>query len=577
MRVAHVVSLLALSAAWVAAAPQTGNSSPGSRCTNLLNTDAKQLPSPATRFESAVANAARAAQGEGPAVPAHCEVIGLIHERVGFNSQRFAIRFHMRLPDDWNGRFFFEGGGGSNGNLGAALGNLQGSQRRNALQLGYAVVSQDSGHDNTINNDPNLNGTSVFAFDPQARTDWGYNSYDQVTQTAKALIRIYYGRAPERSYYVGCSEGGREGVLMSQKFPAYFDGILACAPGIRIPRAALTQAWNFQIWAAVAKAAGIYDRDGVPFVNKALTDEDLALAASAVLEACDTLDGAKDGMVLNFEGCSQALVHPKLAAVTCQGGKRASCLSQAQVSALERIISGPRDANGEPLYSDWAWDAGFGGAASRGYFQGWRSWSIGDYEAASVSSIATALVATSSAASSTPPEPVKAFGPDAARYLLNVDINTVMAKATATNRGTFPVSTWDLMNMGGTDLSAFRNRGGKLLIAHGVSDPIFSVKDSIAWFKSVNQANNGNASAFLRVFPVPGMNHCAGGPATDQFDAFAALVDWVEKSTAPERIVATAGNATPWPGRTRPLCLYPKHAQYKGSGNIEDAASFECR
>jgi hypothetical protein len=127
----------------------------------------------------------------------------------------------MRLPSQWNGKFFFEGGGGSNGNAGEALGNLQGQQTTNALVLGYAVVSQDSGHDNATNNDPKLNGSQTFGFDEQARLDFGYNSYDQVTQAAKALIKLYYGKGPERSYYLGCSEGGREAMMMSQRFPDY--------------------------------------------------------------------------------------------------------------------------------------------------------------------------------------------------------------------------------------------------------------------------------------------------------------------------------------------------------------------
>src|SRR5262249_42609829 len=180
-------------------------------------------------FTSAVRNAARAAQGNAPALPEHCDVLGKMNERSGANGQQYAIKFHLRLPIAWNGKFFFEGGGGSNGNLGNALGNLQGQQRTNALALGYTVVSQDSGHDNQVNNEANRNGTVTFGFDAQARLDFGYNSYDQVTQAAKALIRLYYGRAPERSYYVGCSEGGREAMMMSQRFPSYFDGILACA------------------------------------------------------------------------------------------------------------------------------------------------------------------------------------------------------------------------------------------------------------------------------------------------------------------------------------------------------------
>ena len=200
-------------------------------CAELSKTGAARLPNSTTVLTSVMMNVARAAQGNAPALPEHCEVQGKMNERTGANGQQYAIKFHLRLPSAWNGKFFFEGGGGANGNLGNALGNLQGQQRTNALTLGYAVVSQDSGHDNQVNNDPNRNGTATFGLDPQARIDFGYNSYDQVTQAAKALIRIYYGRAPERSYYVGCSEGGREAMMMSQRFPAYFDGILACAPG----------------------------------------------------------------------------------------------------------------------------------------------------------------------------------------------------------------------------------------------------------------------------------------------------------------------------------------------------------
>jgi hypothetical protein len=135
----------------------------------------------------------------------------------------------------------------------------------------------------------------------------------------------------------------------------------------------------------------------------------------------------------------------------------------------------------------------------------------------------------------------------------------------------------DFMMASSTDLSAFKSRGGKMVIVHGVSDPVFSINDTIHWWNDVNKANNGAAAEFVRLFAVPGMNHCAGGPATDQFDAFTALVNWVEKSTAPTKIVATAGGATPWPGRTRPLCAYPQQARYNGSGSVDDAASFSCK
>ena len=261
----------------IAALPCIGQSI-SSKCSSL--TAPAGLPNPTTVINSAALNAPRAAQGNTPALPEHCEIQGRMNERTGVNSQRYAIRFHLRLPTDWNGKFFFEGGGGSNGNLGNALGNLQGQQRGNALAMGFAVVSTDSGHDNAVNNDPNRNGTVTFGFDPQARRDFGYNSYDQVAQAAKAIIRAYYGRAPERSYYVGCSEGGREAMMMSQRFPTYFDGILACSPGFKLAKAALFgHAADAQALAEVAKTSGIFDRFGQPLLNKTFTDEDLDLAA----------------------------------------------------------------------------------------------------------------------------------------------------------------------------------------------------------------------------------------------------------------------------------------------------------
>ena len=133
------------------------------------------------------------------------------------------------------------------------------------------------------------------------------------------------------------------------------------------------------------------------------------------------------------------------------------------------------------------------------------------------------------------------------------------------------------MHASGSDLSAFRRRGGKLIVVHGASDPIFSLHDSIAWWKGVDVASQGNAASFTRLFNVPGMGHCSGGPATDQFDAFSAVVAWVEQGTAPDRIVATARAATPWPGRTRPLCAWPAQARYTGAGSIEQASNFVCR
>lgn len=535
-----------------------------------------RLPNPTTAITSAnlkppsAAVAGRGGRGGVPALPEHCEVFGKMNERTGANGQHYAIKFHMRLPSAWNSKFFFEGGGGSNGNIGDALGNLQGQQPSNALVLGYAVVSQDSGHDNAVNNDPKLNGTQTFGWDEQARLDFGYNSYDQVTQAAKAIIKAYYGKPPARSYYVGCSEGGREGMMMSQRFPDYFDGILACSPGFKLPKAAIAEAWDTQSFAVVAKEAGLNDANGEPFINKTYTDADMALIANTILAACDKLDGVEDGMISNFTACKPALVEPKLSAITCKGAKDTGCLTPQQVSAFEKVLGGAKNSKGEALYSDWAWDAGISNP-------GWRIWKLGMYNAPVNSSINATLGAGAvSAIFTTPPTPVAATGPAPVAYLLNFSFDNDAPKIFAEN-STYSKSAWDFMLASSTDLSAYRKHGGKLLIAQGVSDPVFSINDTISWLNEVNKANKGKASEFVRLFAVPGMNHCAGGPATDRFDAFSALVAWVENKTAPASIVATAGPMTPWPNRTRPLCSYPAYAHYRGSGSVEDAASFVCK
>ena len=201
---------------------------------------------------------------------------------------------------------------------------------------------------------------------------------------------------------------------------------------------------------------------------------------------------------------------------------------------------------------------------------------MGAYDSPNNNAIIVGLGAGAvSAIFTTPPTVLPGSGAAPVAHLLGLDFDREAAKVSGKS-GEYNQSALEFMMASSTDLSGFKNHGGKLVIVQGVSDPVFSIKDTINWWTEVNSLNGSRADEFVRLFGVPGMNHCAGGPATDQFDAFSALVNWVEKSTAPNQIVATAGNATPWPGRTRPLCPYPKQARYKGSGSIEDAANFSC-
>lgn len=502
----------------------------------------------------------------GAMLPAHCEVFGTLDRHDGADGQQYAIRYHLRLPAVWNGRFFFQGGAGTNGVVGDALGFVGGGQAP-ALTLGYAVVSQDSGHDNRRNTDPERGGDIVFGSDPVARANYGGSSLKRVTDVAKAVIARLYGRAPERSYFVGCSKGGQEGMALAQRFPDEFDGIIAAAPGFSLPRAALAQVWDVQTFGTLAAQPG---RSGFDFrrLPATFSEAQFGLVRAAVLAACDANDGLADGIVGRFERCTARRVLPQLRRRSCTAGAAgALCLSTAQIDALQRSLNGPRDAAGRSLYASFPWDGGIG-------TPGWRLWKTGSATLPALHILtggpALAMIFI------VPPSPLRADPQSYVDWETAFDMNRDAGRIYATDT-TFPRSAWTDIAARSPDLSAFRTHGGKLIVPHGASDPVFSIADTLAWYREVQAREHGRADSFVRVFPVPGMNHCSGGPATDGFDAFAALVAWVEQGRAPERIVASAGPASPWPGRTRPLCPFPRIAIYRGRGSIEDAASFTCK
>jgi hypothetical protein len=550
--------------------------SPEARCAALSNRGAMAWPDSSTVIDSVALVAASSVAPPARPLPTHCEVIGHLRERTGVDGRRYAIRFHARLPLEWNGRFFFQGGGGSDGALGDAIGNV-GPSAPSALARGFAVLSQDSGHDNRTHSDSTRQGALAFAFDPQARRDYAYASLDVTARTGHAIVRAFYGRAPERSYFFGCSEGGREGMVFAQRFPELFDGIVASAPGFALPKAAVAEAWDTRAFADLARRMGLVDSAGMPVIGQTFSDEDLALVADAVLESCDGDDGAKDGIVGDFRACTAERVRRALATRTCASAKSTSCLTADQIATLRRVMGGPRNSSGAPLYADWAWDAGIGGRLADGrYQQGWRIWKIGVLGPRPIPALNVVLGGASlSAQFTTPPTPVPNDPRSLLRYSLAFDMDRDAPRIFA-RAGAFTESSWELVGAQRTDLSAFRRRGGKLIVPHGMSDPVFSAHDTMRWWDRVNAAMGARAAEFVRVFPVPGMAHCGGGPATDQYDCLTAIVDWVERGIAPDRIIARAGASSPWPGRARPLCPYPLVARYAG-GDVDDAASFVCR
>lgn len=499
-------------------------------------------------------------------LPAHCDLTGIMEERQGVDGQNYAIRFHLRLPGEWNGRFFMQGGGGTNGELGDAVGRLQGGAQP-ALVQGYAVLSQDSGHDNALNTVPERGGQSAFGFDPIARANYGGASLEKTALAAKSAINTFYGRKPRYSYFAGCSKGGQEGMALAQRYPTLFDGIVAGAPGFSLPRAAISETWNTQAFASVVQAQG--KPVTLASLTKSFSTDDFKLVSDAVLDACDADDGATDGLIGDYRQCSTAKVLPKLAVRQCAGNKADGCLSSAQISALQKVHEGPRTRAGKQIYPGFLWDAGWSD-------MGWRIWTLGTPDG-SVPPLNVAMGAPSLATvfSSPPTEP----GSDIEgylRYQLLYDFDRGVAAVNAVSPP-FQRSAWQDISARSSNLDAFRNRGGRLIVPHGVSDPVFSVKDTLDWWDEVDARYSGEAADFTRVFPVPGMGHCQGGPATDSFDAFGALVNWVENGAAPDGLLAKAGPVSPWPGRERVLCPYPKVARaIDGVRDRDGNQAFRC-
>jgi pimeloyl-ACP methyl ester carboxylesterase len=520
-------------------------------CTEFMN-----MPIPNTTITLTQDNPASAT------VPEHCEIIGAINQRIGVDGMSYAIGFHLRMPENWNKKFYFQGGGGSDGNLGDALGS-------GALSQGYAVVSTDAGHDNTMNSDPNAAGTAAFGVDPQARIDYGYNALDKVTVIAKQIVKLHYAEKPRYSYFVGCSNGGRQGMVASQRFPGHFDGIVAGDPGFNLPKAAIAEAWNEQ---ALAPLATKLSTNGQPYLPDTFTDGDLALAANAILAACDKLDGLVDGVVDNYPACTNKKVYPQLSAIQCTGPKTAACLSAGQIEALKTIYAGPRNSRGKALYSDWQWDAGITG------FLSLRLWSLGIPLAPGAPLINNSLNLTLGGGAlpmifTTPPAITPLTGLE--KYIFEYNFDTDAPKIFKTS-GIYKQSSMQFMSAASTDLSAFKRRGGKLIVYHGQSDGVFSPRDTTNWYNEMDENMRGSAQEFARLFLVPGMGHCGMGPGTTSFDAFSAVVRWVENGIAPDSIIATASFDAPWPGRTRPLCPYPEQTRYAGTGDINDAVNFVC-
>lgn len=503
--------------------------------------------------------------------PAHCWVKGVMQQRVSpVNGQTYGINFEMRLPNVWNGRFFHQGNGGTDGVVIAAFGPVNGSPNNtSALKMGFAVISSDSGHV--------FAADDSWGLDQAARVDYGYQAVNTLTPMAKGLIQSAYGRKPDRSYFGGCSSGGRHGLVTAARLGNEYDGILSGSPAFHLTKAVSAHMWNAQQYAGIASSTIASGPDaGFPDITSSISAAEFSLIGSAIVSKCDALDGVSDHYVADTRAC-QANFNLQTDVPTCPGARDGNCLTSAQKNMLIKMFAGATDSVGTSLYARYFFDPGI--AASN--FAASQTVSAVAREPGYLAYVFT-----------TPPLSVAAFqATTGLQYALSFSMDTDYPKMFAINAA-YSESPWSWsVPPNEADLSVFRNRGGKIMLYHGVSDPVFSIADTISWYDALAAnavTTQGGIYNFARLYPVPGMPHCSGGPATDQFDLLTPLVNWVENGQIPGAVVATArgpgaqfvNSEVPasWSAtRTRLLCPYPRVGRYSGIGNIESSASFVCQ
>lgn len=431
---------------------------------------------------------------------AACRVAGVVKP---------AVNFEVWMPaENWNTKFQGVGGGGFAGVI--SYGPIM-----TALGRGYATASTDTGH--------NSPGGSWAMGHPELIVDFAYRAIHEMTVKSKQVIHAFYGSAPQRSYFVGCSTGGRQGLMEAQRFPADYDAIVAGAPA------------NF--WTHLM--AGTLSNSLVTMTDGArLSTAKLTTLNKGALAACDSRDGVTDGLIGNPAACK---FDPKI--LLCQDTETDACLTAPQVEAARKIYAystNPKTKQkvfpGMAPGSEMTWGATAGAQpfAIPVDFYKYFVFSNADWD----------------------------------WKTLDLD------KHVAAGDEKFGA----LMNAVDPDLSAFKKRGGKLIMYHGWNDQLIQPYNSIDYFTSVQKKlGTKDTDDFARLFMVPGMTHCAGGVGPNSFDTVTALEQWVEQDTKPAQLVASHRGTSGDVDRTRPLCPYPQVATYKGSGSIDDASSFTCR
>ena len=558
-----VGALVAVAACATAVPPQRMNADPATACAALvapIDAAAIGLPTRGAAIESAslVAASAEAATNPlpfvppppeaviVPAMPLHCRIVGRI---AAVDPAAPPIRFQVNLPDDWSGRYLQLGGGGFNGVLINGLSLPPGARidKPSPLMRGFVTAGTDSGH-------VNMPGVALqaFALNDEALENFSHASYKKVHDVAVELMKRRYGKAPDKLYFMGSSEGGREALTMAQRYPGDFDGIFARAPVIN--------------WTGL-QAAGT--RMGTTQMGAGwLSPAHVKLVHDAVLAQCDRLDGLADGVINDYEGCRRVF---DVSVLRCPAGTSGmtSCLVDAQIDAV-RTLHAPyafdfQLANGQIAYPGW----GYGGeaAAGTGPVGGYVSWQTG------------------TAPQVLPAGPTSSrawlYGSGAIQYFYLRDANGDPRNFQPAAHAAQVRRVSALMDSTDPDLSAFARRGGKLVVSEHMADYAQSPYAGIEYWKSVvERMGRGPTDEFMRLYVTPGADHVGTGAPT-MIDMLDVLVSWVERGRAPGDLVQVSLLDVPPHGETksRPMCRYPTYPRYVGAGGVSDAntvASFEC-
>jgi Tannase and feruloyl esterase len=490
----------------------------------------KDLKLPDTTITMAEAVASGDVDGPGLAKPLHelppfCRVKGVL--RPTADSE---IHFEVWMPEkDWNSRFLGVGNGGFAGSIGYQ--GLAGNLRR-----GFATAGSDAGHQ--------AEGEDAsWAFGhPEKITDFGWRAVHLTAARAKDVIKAYYGKSAAKAYFDSCSDGGREALMEAQRFPEDYDGILAGAPANQ---------WS-RMFASGVDVSQVTTGDPRAYISAMK----LPAIERAALAQCDASDGVKDGFINDPPKC-----HFDPSVLLCKAADSLDCLTQPQLNSLKKLYAGGVDGQGKSIFPGYVMGDESGA---------WGAWVLGPGPGAS-SGIQ--------------------YGQNYFRYMVTGDTKwniltaNVDASLAAANKET--AAALDSTN---PDLSPFSARGGKLIMYHGWNDPAISPWNSIAYYQSVQKTMGAEkAESFMRLYMVPGMEHCVGGPGPAAFGqlgiptgtgpkygVFDALVDWVEKDVPAKDVIATKYTPDNKVMMTRPLCPYPAIAKYKGSGDTNDAANFAC-